>query len=282
MSYILEALKKDQGQANSAKPRIEPNAVYTVEKPLTSGQGHFLLWGLLLTFAIFIALLAGYWMGTHQGASHFTSQPNNISKAPAEAVQSSSAAAPQVVPIVNHPEQVKIAAEDYFENPPEPKLEVIKKQEVVEEQPLILGDRSHYDQQNGKAKVEQQKSIDSFDLETLDGVSEELLAKFKSAVSETGQVTKDDSQIGRQQERIEQLRPLTDMPVSIQNAIPVLEFGTHIYSTEGDSWVKVNGKELKEGQWLNNDLQLVEIAPQDVVLAYQGQKFRLAALSSWN
>lgn len=52
-------------------------------------------------------------------------------------------------------------------------------------------------------------------------------------------------------------------------------------SDAADRWVRVNGQELKEGDWLNDNLRIVSIQSQHVILAYKGQEFSMRALTDW-
>ena len=84
MSYILEALKKEQtgqGQTPSLQTHSVPVAIET--------RSASIAWGVLLTLAIFSALLAGYWLGqnNHQGQVFI---PSNIPAAEVSAAQPSS------------------------------------------------------------------------------------------------------------------------------------------------------------------------------------------------
>ena len=62
-----------------------------------------------------------------------------------------------------------------------------------------------------------------------------------------------------------------------------LRFEAHIYASEPKQrWVKVNGKDLQEGQWVTADIQLKEITPQYVLLQTGRQMFSMEALTEWS
>lgn len=77
------------------------------------------------------------------------------------------------------------------------------------------------------------------------------------------------------------IRPLTQMPASLQNALPSLNFEQHIYSSDGDGWVKVNGRDRYEGDYISDNLMVEKILPQQVILSFQGETFSLPALTNW-
>ncbi|CAM2812599.1 general secretion pathway protein GspB [Vibrio rarus] len=64
--------------------------------------------------------------------------------------------------------------------------------------------------------------------------------------------------------------------------LPALNLQTHMYaSNPKHRWVKVNGKELQQGQAINKDTKLVEIAPRYIVIEYLGEKIQIPALYDW-
>lgn len=124
---------------------------------------------------------------------------------------------------------------------------------------------------------------DNFVVTKQDGVSDELLASFQSAIEQTKPVLQNESanendQMGDNRE----LLPLTQMPTWVQDGVPKLAFEMHIYASDGQGWVRVNGRDRYEGDYIGRELLLSEILPQHVVLNFRGEKFTLAALSSWN
>ncbi len=147
---------------------------------------------------------------------------------------------------------------------------------------FVVNERQLAEQQTTKNTHQQRskKSLDEdFVLEAEDGVSDELLASFQSAIEQTKQreepradVASDDSE----------LIPLTQMPTWVQDGVPSLEFEMHIYASDGQGWVRVNGRDRYEGDYIGRELLLNEIRPQQVILSFRGEKFTMAALSSWN
>ena len=76
--------------------------------------------------------------------------------------------------------------------------------------------------------------------------------------------------------RIDQLSP------AIQIQLPAMSFSAHMYaSNETDRWVRVNGKRIREGDFIATDLQLMKIDPETVVLSFRGQEFTMNALTDW-
>jgi len=128
-------------------------------------------------------------------------------------------------------------------------------------------------------KVQQKPVSDNFVVEATDGVSDELLASFQSAIEQTKQ--SDEQQTNVTADNSE-LFPLSQMPTWVQNGVPSLAFEMHIYASDGQGWVRVNGRDRYEGDYIARELLLNEIRPQQVILSFRGEKFTMAALSSWN
>jgi general secretion pathway protein B len=116
---------------------------------------------------------------------------------------------------------------------------------------------------------------------SLGGVSADLLARFNRALkdieNDTGQQeTETTVSVVSDLPRVDQLRALT------LTRLPSMTFSAHMYSSNRDTrWVRVNGRQLYEGEWIEDGLQLVNIEPQRVVLSFQGELFTMAALTDW-
>ena len=119
----------------------------------------------------------------------------------------------------------------------------------------------------------------NFVVEAEAGVSDALLASFQSAIEETKAMdaAKENTAIDNSE-----LIPLTQMPTWVQDGVPSLAFEMHIYASDGQGWVRVNGRDRYEGDYIARELLLNEILPQQVILSFRGEKFTMSALSSWN
>lgn len=125
-----------------------------------------------------------------------------------------------------------------------------------------------------------------FDLSKVEGASGDLLAKLESAVEESNQALlsepdNTDEKILASDTEYGEVKPLSQMPTLYQDSLPSLQFDMHIYASDGDGFVKVNGRDRYEGDVIAAGVTLEKILPQKVILAYQGRRFSLSALSSW-
>ncbi len=110
-------------------------------------------------------------------------------------------------------------------------------------------------------------------------VSDELRSKFALALQQS-------DPLPRHQSVTEHAAPARDIQTLddlLQRQIPPLRFEAHIYASDPKQrWVKVNGKDLQEGQWVTADIQLKEITSQYVLLQTGRQMFSMEALSEWS
>ena len=75
---------------------------------------------------------------------------------------------------------------------------------------------------------------------------------------------------------------LFDMSDQFQRQIPALNYASHWYAKEPRPRnVIINNRSLKEGDWVNSSIQILEISQHQLTLTIQQQAFSLPALESW-
>lgn len=112
-----------------------------------------------------------------------------------------------------------------------------------------------------------------------DEVPQELKDKFQYAL-EAAKGTTRQAKVTEHAAPARDIRTLDD---TLQRQIAPLRFEAHVYATEPKQrWVKVNGKDLQEGQWITADIQLKEITPNYVLMQTGRQMFSMEALSEWS
>lgn len=126
------------------------------------------------------------------------------------------------------------------------------------------------------------KVDDNYQIKAVEGVSDDLLARFQTAMVETNQ----DQTLPSQEAEVSdiadgEIKPLTQMPAWVQNGVPSLRFEQHVYESNGQGWVNVNGRDRYQGDMITPELELEDILPQQVILIYRGEKFSLPALTNW-
>lgn len=135
----------------------------------------------------------------------------------------------------------------------------------------------------------------NYKVSEVEGVSSDLLARFQAAIDETS--TENTSSSQSKDARVDNnpntydlpinsneevaFKSLTQMPQQLQDALPSLHFEQHIYASDGQGWVNVNGRDRYEGDYIGESLIVEKILPQQVILSFQGKKFSLPALTNW-
>ena len=116
-------------------------------------------------------------------------------------------------------------------------------------------------------------------------VSEALLKRFQQVMTEMEQNQQGDKFVPSEAPEVpepEDVPRVDQMPQWILSSLPRLSFNAHMFATESaDRWVKVNGKELGEGDWIDGQLRIKRIDPQHIILDFQGHEFSMRALSDW-
>jgi hypothetical protein len=135
-------------------------------------------------------------------------------------------------------------------------------------------------------KVEQAEQVtqakqNAYQVEAVDGVSDDLLARFQAAIDETKDSSLSEEALNQPQSVDNDIKPLTQMPAWVQRGIPTLTFEQHIYASDGEGWVNVNGRDRYEGDLVADGLTIEKILPQQIILTYRGETFSLPALTNW-
>jgi general secretion pathway protein B len=111
-------------------------------------------------------------------------------------------------------------------------------------------------------------------------VSPELLRKFRDAVAQLDE--KPDTTYGEQIISPSEIIGIAKLPAWVLTELPAMAFSAHMYVGDpAQRWVRVNGQQLAEGDYVDDGLQIVRIEPQYVVLNYRGQEFSMPALTDW-
>jgi len=76
---------------------------------------------------------------------------------------------------------------------------------------------------------------------------------------------------------------LSELPPNIRRALPPIGFSGHVYSSEDpkQSSVMINGRKMKEGTSVTHDLVLEKITESGAQFSFRGHHFYLGALVDW-
>ncbi|WP_017221939.1 general secretion pathway protein GspB [Moritella dasanensis] len=111
-------------------------------------------------------------------------------------------------------------------------------------------------------------------------VSAGLLAKFNRALSET---SGNDSIPAPAVVESYNAVPIADLPQYLREQIPDISYSSHVYSSKiQNRSVRINNRDLREGSWLTDDIEVLEILQNEVIMRVGAQSFSLNALSDWS
>jgi len=111
-------------------------------------------------------------------------------------------------------------------------------------------------------------------------VSAELLAKFNRALTATSDT---DSIPAKAIVESYNAVPIKDLPAHLRAQIPDISYSSHVYSSKPKNRsVRLNNRDLREGSWLSDDVEVLEILQNEVIMRVGAQSFSLQALSDWS
>lgn len=271
MSLLMDALKQQQ--------QVPVTVVKTA-----SGHG----WRIAaLTLLVILGLVLGFFIGQYQ-----FEQKQPVSEVVVAPVQ----AAPAVANAADIALELQLAAD--LLKPTEP----VQLDEVPEDEPQLVVSAKRGEKVLGRATddgteddfvdFEQMQEADLQDeltpVEELlpaaeleqSEVSAELRGKFESALAAADGSSGPGQDIHYHDAPAVDINQLDDL---LQRQLPALRFEAHVYATDArQRWIKVNGKDLQQGQWVTADIQVKEILPQYVVLQFNQLQFSVEALSDWS
>ena len=154
------------------------------------------------------------------------------------------------------------------------------------------GDSNNDSARNSSTNSRQTASSDEYEGKVLNeessqsdvSVSPELMARFNAAVAALDSKAEDGAP-AEEQTRVtvkDELPRVDHLPVRLLTRLPTMNFSAHMYASRpADRWVRVNGRQIGEGDWIADRVQIVNIEAQRVVLAFEDEIFTMAALTDW-
>ena len=287
---LEESLDTDPAPAQSPSQRLMANSAHTDSSDRALSQQFYrtlylsdsakmpTVWRLyyqpwVLMTCIFIGALALALFSTQLVKSQFTAAPLSsveiitpvLEAEPQEQATESSID----VPPSSEPESALVASEINATRT-EPEVKAEPELELESEDPIYIAD------QEGKI-------INAPPAETSTAsLPADLVAKFNQALDELEQESRADEQTPSNNAGYDDVPRVDQLSVSVLTQLPSMSFSAHMYATSPENrWVRVNGKRLQEGDFIASDLQLVNIEPQRVILAYKQEVFSMNALADW-
>ena len=109
-------------------------------------------------------------------------------------------------------------------------------------------------------------------------LSPELALKIESILDNSDSSSEVDIDQYRPQPTVQ----LESHTQSLSGRLPSLNLQTHMYSSSAERrWVKINDKEVAQGDWITPEVQLIEVKPQSIVVEFEEQAIEIPALYEW-
>lgn len=264
MSLLMDALK--QQNQGAAQPAAVPIAS-------SSNFWQWLAVSLLVVIGVVVGVVLAQWLQSRN------TQAAPVIEAPASAIVAQPVTA-SAEPLVATP---GLILSDLLAVPVEDEQLVVSADpstsagDSLDEQVAVI---ESFDEQRPMVEADiAEPAVESSTEMSADEVSQELKDKFKFALeSSAGETPK--SGVHESAAPARDVRSLDDL---LQRQIPPIRFEAHVYASEPKQrWVKVNGKDLQEGQWVTADIQIKEITPNYVLMQTGRQLFSMEALSEWS
>jgi len=124
-------------------------------------------------------------------------------------------------------------------------------------------------------------SENNAELENLDmsEFSPELALTIESILSGSNQVSSSEQEVN---DTNSSTLDIEKDSAQLEGWLPKLNFQTHMYSSdETKRWIKVNNQEASQGEWLKEEVQVVDIEPQFVIIQFKRLNIKVPALYEW-
>jgi general secretion pathway protein B len=256
MSYILDALKKSEQQRQQQKP--PQKKVRKRILSLQSYQSSRRLFPCLFAGLLLILFGGGWWL-FHQPATMMSSSPavDQPTSVPVPFNQSSVTAPVVANPSIANSPQEPLAANNVTANKPPEEPPIIVEPAPI---PRPLGTSKQASPAKSPAVSDNKTQASSARLATViidqpepQDLNERTLETLSS-----------------------QFPLYSDLSKELRNQMPSVNMSMHYYNNRSERrLVRINDRLLREGDWVERDLQLVEITETGALLDYLGKTFEL-------
>jgi general secretion pathway protein B len=283
MSYLLDALNKSRGEGN--QPASQPQPVMYQQAAFSSDEGVNVYKWISIALALILTLLVGVVLGNRYS---LTLTDNIVAKTPVQITQQIAQQIAQTQTPAKQPIE-QLVQSKVEKTPPVDavaKATSTEQEEVAAQaEPTVPYNEKPIVVSGEPRKLEPGKALADTGLNS---ISSDLLQKFNQAIRDSEDVDADYAELQSQQTDQEletyftKVPKITELVTQEQMQIPTLIYETHLYSSDIEQRrVKINGKNLVEQQWINEDLQVVEIQRQFLILEMGHSRFSLPALTDW-
>jgi general secretion pathway protein B len=278
MSFILEALKKSEQQRQQQESSPQKKRKRTISLQSQQSDRRLLYWA--LAGALSLTLFGGWWFYGKAAATH--EQPpamdrtmnapsaQNPPASPEVSVASPAVASPAVASpsVASAPQQTAVAATSPTK-PIEPSAGAVTPvQTALAAEPAPVPSVYAAAPSRPVKKASAKRAKPAVEVQRDKPVAEEFLAT--------------DEQVATASTEQTQLRALGERPLyqdlskGLRDRMPPMSMSMHFYNKDPNRrLVRINDRLLHEGDWVDRDLQLVEITVSGATLEFLGKTFIL-------
>lgn len=116
-------------------------------------------------------------------------------------------------------------------------------------------------------------------------VSPELMARFNKVLTDLEKEEEQGIEPTASETVVnvyDDIQRVDQLPARLLTRLPAMDFSAHMYaSAPADRWVRVNGSDKGEGDWIADRVQIVNIEAQRVILRFEDEVFSMTALTDW-
>ncbi|WP_321393994.1 general secretion pathway protein GspB [uncultured Desulfuromusa sp.] len=245
MSYILNALKKAENKSFGGENLKVKKQILILKRQTRGGK----LKILLLISGLLGTLLLGGWLGYMQTGQ--TEQPVAATK---------SQGTPDHDPIVPSDHQ-PVLVQDRLTSP-------VKTADEIRSESI----------QNNRTNAKSSGGIVSNIREINPPIPVRTMAVTPKAQAEAEEVVQPVAKQKVEEDTEPGLQSYADIPLKIRQKLPSLKISLHFYNSVPEKrLVRINGRNLHEGDWIEEGLAVEEIKPTTTVLNHDGYLFELNA-----
>ena len=274
MSYILDALKKSEKERKRGNI---PDLSNTPEPPTNKPKKRTVLPYLIGIILLINAGLLFWWLVPREEQEQMSvaqrTDKGEIQKQTEMIRVSGSKEGFEEIKVQIKPEKAKQEDKNPAENSQRMRPERSEREIVEKTQPLARITLPGNDELEGHETITPPVPID---------IEQADQGNIMSQQTEIEQYTSDKSSAVEPQQNREptpvkgRLYKKSELPISLQQELPDFRISMALYSEDPNSRVaKINGKTLKEGQFLEEGLKLEEIKPDGVVFHYRNYSFQI-------
>lgn len=281
MSLLMEALKQQHQTTADAPEEARMPAVESPQLAVSQPNWQFVAIALLVVLGLALGFALALWLNSQK--TPVTAEPVAEPVPPVVVATPVSAGLPPATPGLILSELLSVPVEEDF--PAQDQLVISadraarQGQSLDEQVDTLTGFEAQRPMQEADPAAPVQDLTRAGPELRADQVPQELRDKFERAMQAAG----DSGRKSQVHEHAPPARDISTLDDVLQRQIAPIRFQAHVYSTDPvQRWVKVNGKDLQEGQWISADIQLKEITPQYVLMQTGRQLFSMEALSEWS